>query len=146
MSYIAIRETPAYNVVPEYFKFGFESQLLTSYIRRIEDEQHIRLGLPIIDDDLIFNDAISQEVWAAAYLDYRQYPGYYLNFTKNKSRLEAFEMSVGICDILEEKRNPLFDDLMYEDVALYLNHHHISFVDLGFLDHEHRNLPIRQVW
>lgn len=140
------RASPAYCVVPDYFTSRFESQLLTSYIKRIVDEQHIESGLPVIDDDLIFNDAISQETWAASYLDYRQHPGYYLKMIKNKSRLEAFEMSVGLCEILEEKRDPLFDDCMYEDVALYLNYHHISFIDLGYYGHEYRNLPISQVW
>lgn len=136
------RTSPDYNVVPDYFIKRFETQVMSSYVRSLKNND----DLPFIDDNLLLNNALHPELWAASYLDYKQHPRYYLETTEGMSITQIHDLNSEIYEMLNQKPDPNFDDLLYWDVQSFLEHHHIAYRDLYFYNRAHRNLPIRQVW
>lgn len=148
MNQIERRRNPEYLVIPDYFIHRFESEILDGYYRRIEDQQHLRFGLPHIADDLILYDAIHPETWAAAYWGYEtKNPHYFLNLMRELDRQELFKLTNDVYEKLEIQPNHIFDDCVYEDVKTFLDFHSMSYVDVDVSSgNKFKNLPIKQVW
>lgn len=153
MNQLSVRNGPEFNFISEPDRQEFEQKILDIYDRcNARASYYI---IPNIYDDMFLPSLMEKpEHFAAALLGSKHDdPEYFRNVTESMSERERFLYVKVLIDEHNMNIDPLYDDLLYEDIQAVLLFHKMSFTDIGKPRDYHgmngyfyRNLPITQVW